>query len=222
MNKFINEDQTVITLPVPLGSTVYQVATKCGDFCTFQQELFDKIFPPVKEGRCGVDKPCHTVEWNVYKSALEFSNMEFILENWGVWVFPSEEAAQQRMKEIVDANRKKMRELGFSVREDGYGLTPDMDGEESPEGVNLVYTSPRGKTITFTKYTDNRKNDVQGYTSYMCPSCHNKYRNILGERAWADRGLDSCCVRGCENEMEEYGYVVDFRENEVAIVSESV
>lgn len=126
--KFINEDKTVITLPVPLGSTVYQVVTNCGDFCTFQQELFDKVFPPTKEGRCGVGKPCHTVEWNVYKPTLKFSNMEFILENWGIWVFPTEEAAQQRMKEVVEGNRKKMQDLGFALRENGYGMVKENAG----------------------------------------------------------------------------------------------
>lgn len=120
--RYLNEEKTVITLPVPLGTTVYQVTTGCGDFCTFQQELFDKAFPPVKEGRCGKDKPCHTAEGNVYKHTLKFSNLEYVLNNWGVWVFPDEEDAKRRMKEVVENNRKKMRELGFSIREDGYGL----------------------------------------------------------------------------------------------------
>lgn len=135
--KYINEDKTLITLPVPMGNTVYQVAAKCGDFCTFQQELFDKIFPPVKEGRCGVDKPCHTVEWNVYKIVLKFSNMEYVLENWETWVFPTEEAAQQRMKEIVEGNRKKMRDLGFAIREDGYGLMEGNGNEEVRSGKEI-------------------------------------------------------------------------------------
>lgn len=129
--KFINENKTIITLPVPLGSTVYQVATKCGDFCTFQQKLFDKVFPPVKEGRCGVDKPCHTVEWNIYKPTLKFSNMEYVLENWGIWVFATEEAAKQRMKEVLENNRKKMQELGFAIRDkDGYGFIGEVSENE--------------------------------------------------------------------------------------------
>lgn len=125
-NEYINDEKTIITLPVPLGSTVYQVTTKCGDFCTFQQDLFDKIFPPTEKGRCGVKKPCHTVPYQIYKSKLKFHNMEFVLENWETWVFPTEEAAERRMKEIVEGNRKKMLELGFALREDGYGLVGDI------------------------------------------------------------------------------------------------
>lgn len=128
--KFINEDKTVITLPVPLGSTIYQVSTKCGDFCTFQQELFDKIFPPTKEGRCGKEKPCHAVEAIIYKKKLEFSNMEYVLKNWETWFFLTEDAAEQRMKEVVEANRKKMLELGFNLRDDGYGLIGEVSKHE--------------------------------------------------------------------------------------------
>lgn len=219
--KYISDDKRVITLPVPLGSTLYQVATECGDFCLFQQERFDKIFPPTKEGRCAKDMPCHTMEWNVYKIVLKFSNIEFVLENWEKWVFPSEEAAQQRMKDVVESNRKKMQELGFAIREDGYSfVSPEQEGVESNGEHCLVFTSPRGKKITFAKYTDNRKNTVQAYTSYICPSCYNKYRGVLGKRAWRDIGLGGCCVLGCESEsdMGEYGYVVDFEESEVSLL----
>lgn len=133
--KYLNDDKTVITLPVPLGTELFQVTTRCGDFCTFQEELFDKHFPPIKEGRCGQDKPCHTVYWHVYKIKLKFSNLETVLEQYGTWIFPTEEAAQKRAAEIVERNRKTMRELGFSMTDVGHGFTDAVSDNEKEDRI---------------------------------------------------------------------------------------
>lgn len=125
--KYINEEKTVIALPVPLGTTLYQVTTKCGDFCTWQEGRFDKAFPPTKKGRCGCDKPCHTVEWHIYKITLSFSNMEYVLNNFGTWVFVNKKEAERRSTEIVENNRNTMKQLGFEMREDGYGLVNENE-----------------------------------------------------------------------------------------------
>lgn len=127
--KYINEDKTIITLPVPLGTTLYQVTTGCGDFCMWQEDRFNKVFPPIKEGRCGHDKPCHTVEWHIYKITLAFHNMEYMLNNFGTWVFASRKEAEKRSTEIVENNRNLMRQYGFEMRKDGYGLTKEATNE---------------------------------------------------------------------------------------------
>ena len=72
---------------------------------------------------------------------------------------------------------------------------------------NLVYTSPRGKTITFDDWTEAEDfGNVPFVWVSMCPSCHNKYRGILGNRC-VDGGSGICSVKGCVNESEWY---VDF------------
>ena len=74
----------------------------------------------------------------------------------------------------------------------------------------LIYTSARGKTITFDDYTDERT-EYGSYWVGMCRSCHAKYRGILGGRC-DDSGSGVCSVHGCTNEAEWY---VDFSADEV-------
>lgn len=89
---------------------------------------------------------------------------------------------------------------------------PSMFSDEEC-GVNMVYVSPRGKTITFDDYMDNTK-EYQSYWVEMCPHCRNKYRGILGKRA--DSGArGTCSVAGCDNEAE---YYADFNEKEVRFI----
>ena len=69
------------------------------------------------------------------------------------------------------------------------------------------------KGISFDDYVNN----VSEYNSYwveMCPSCYNKYKDILGNRV-DDGGCacGTCSVYGCENEAD---YYVDFNKDEVS------
>ena len=74
---------------------------------------------------------------------------------------------------------------------------------------NLVYTSKTGKQIVFDDWTkDDEYNS--GWVS-MCPSCHRKYRGILGNRC-DDCGSGWCSVKGCERQADWY---VDFSPSEV-------
>ena len=81
--------------------------------------------------------------------------------------------------------------------------------------LNMVYTSKRGKQITFDDFEDNTA-DFDSYWGEMCPSCHNKYRGILGDRA-SIGAMGTCSVKGCENEAD---YYVDFNKNEVSFIEE--
>lgn len=83
--------------------------------------------------------------------------------------------------------------------------------------LDMVYTSKRGKQITFDDFVDNALvDDFGSYWVEMCPHCHNKYRSILGNRA-DDGGTacGTCSVKGCENEAD---YYVDFNRNEVSFI----
>lgn len=125
--RYLNEEKTVITLPVPLGTELYQVETRCGDFCTFQEKHFDKCFPRVKGGRCGVGMPCHTVPWSVSKLTLDFSNIEWVLKDYGTRIFPTKKQAEKRMAEIITDNRVAMRVMGFNMRDDGHSMQEDAN-----------------------------------------------------------------------------------------------
>ena len=123
MNKFINEDKTVITLPVPLGSTLYTVGT------VWQQKRFSELYSPVKEQQSGYNH-MEPVDWYIKKISFAFSNMEYVFENWGTWVFATEEEAKRRSKEVKEKIRMDMLEKGYVFREDGsYSLFGKWIGE---------------------------------------------------------------------------------------------
>lgn len=80
----------------------------------------------------------------------------------------------------------------------------------------LLYTSARGKHIVFDdwvydSYEDQHGNPVPFAWVGMCPSCHRKYRGILGNRC-DNAGSGACSVKGCEQMAEWY---VDFSADEV-------
>lgn len=112
----------ILSLPVQLGSELYEVSTNCGNFCYFQKDLFNRCFPVNVGGHCGRDKPCHTVEWNIYKICFSLSNIEMVLEDFGVWIFSSEEEARARQREVLKSHRETMRSLGFEMRADGVAI----------------------------------------------------------------------------------------------------
>ena len=80
----------------------------------------------------------------------------------------------------------------------------------------MIYTSSRGKRIKFDAWEDDRiENGI--YWVDMCPSCHNKYKGILGKRAHKDgSGIASWYVCGCENTNADW--YVDFDPNEVYVI----
>ena len=120
--QYINEDKTIITLPVPLGSILYQPVISCGDFCLFQKERFDVMFPPdEKESRCIRAVPCHTHTCTISQFTFTLNNLDDVLNDFGKWCFLSEQEAMQKGEEIIRENRTKMKEFGFRMNEDGYG-----------------------------------------------------------------------------------------------------
>lgn len=79
--------------------------------------------------------------------------------------------------------------------------------------MDMIYTSRRGKKIVFDDYVNNTF-EYNSYWVGMCPSRHNKYKNILGNRV-DDCGSGYCSVKGCSNEAS---YYVDFDMNEVEFI----
>ena len=80
----------------------------------------------------------------------------------------------------------------------------------------LRYISPRGKEITFDAWEDEREEYGTIWVD-MCPSCHNKYRGILGNRASESPSAEAACyVKGCSNAVG--GWYVDFKVDEVEFI----
>lgn len=128
--EYLSEDKRTIKLPVPLGSIVYEAVTKCGDFCLFQERKFDSIFPKNgKDSHCGKEKPCHTISRGCKELPLTLNNLGAILEDWDVWYFATKKEAEEASAKIAAEHAARMKELGFFVRDDGYGKTADADEE---------------------------------------------------------------------------------------------
>ena len=81
---------------------------------------------------------------------------------------------------------------------------------------DMIFVSARGKQIVFDDYEkfDEDEYEDAAYWTYMCPSCHKKYRGILGKRCANDGSGDaSCGVKGCEN--TNANWYVDFAKADV-------
>ena len=85
--------------------------------------------------------------------------------------------------------------------------------------MNMVFKAPCGEKIIFDDFADNTE-EFESFWVEMCPSCYDKYKGILGNRA-DDGGTAcaTCSVKGCENEAD---YYVDFAANEVQFVEDEV
>lgn len=128
LTKYINNDKTIINLPVPLGTVLYCVVLKCGDFCHWQKQKFNKTF---ERSQCFAESPCHTVNWHIYEMPLKLSNIEYVLKDFGVWLFTDKREAERVAAEIIEKNRKTMSNHGFMMTEDGYGLIKENEGDIS-------------------------------------------------------------------------------------------
>ena len=74
---------------------------------------------------------------------------------------------------------------------------------------NLLFTSPKGKTILFdyfTKETDEEFAADRPYWAEMCPRCRRKYGKILAGH-FDDGAVGRCSVARCFNDAS---YYVDF------------
>lgn len=90
------------------------------------------------------------------------------------------------------------------------------DNEGEPQKV-MVYTSPRGKTITFDDWEDETE-EYGIFWAEMCPRCRNKFRGILGKRISDDGAVGTCYVQGCWNEAT---YYAEFNKNEITFQSDT-
>lgn len=114
------DNNKIINLPVPFGSTVYTYVTTCGDFCLFQSEKF------LKRGFCcGDNSPCHTKLHGTRKIVLNYETLGRVLTEWGKTIFATPEEAAQAGKKLIKEHQSIMLSYGFLMDENGYS---DMSG----------------------------------------------------------------------------------------------
>lgn len=126
--RYISNDKTVINLPVPLGTKLYYVVLKCGDFCHWQGKKFHETFT---ESQCFAESPCHTAKSLIYEQIFTLSNLEFVLNNYGIRLFVEKNEAEKVAFEAIKRNREIMSNHGFMMTEDGYGLIKENEGDIS-------------------------------------------------------------------------------------------
>ena len=80
----------------------------------------------------------------------------------------------------------------------------------------MEFTSPKGRKIRFDDFVDHTE-EYGLYLANLCPSCRNKYRNVLKGKVTDDGSKASVCsVEECENGNAHY--LVDFDSTEVKII----
>ena len=86
----------------------------------------------------------------------------------------------------------------------------------------MVFVSKKNKTrIVFDDFVDDgddgNENDFR-FWAYMCPKCHNKYRNALKGKCSESATYDvTCSVDGCDRDAKWY---VDFSEDDISFIEE--
>lgn len=125
MKKYISNNKKVISLPVPLGTTVYQVNTTCGDFCLFQKENFNNLVPYKEQGRCSNILPCHTIGKEPREIELNINNLS-LLNEWEKTIFESYNEAKDKTKELVHKNIKYLKNNNILIDEKGYSKNTSL------------------------------------------------------------------------------------------------
>ena len=65
---------------------------------------------------------CHTQLHSIRKFVFELSNIERVLNNFGVWIFETEEEATEKATKIIHERINTLINQGFNIDEKGYGV----------------------------------------------------------------------------------------------------
>lgn len=123
----IKRPQYYISIPVPLGTTLYTYDLKCCDACYFQGKLFEEKFPKNDgEHRCGV-LPCHTRYIRTREIIFTLENVSFVLKYYNKSLFDTPEKAETAGKKLAEDNRITLEKLGFTFDEKGYSTKNEED-----------------------------------------------------------------------------------------------
>ena len=108
-----HEFQYSVNIPVPMGSKVWTFWTTCCNACAFQPRENQQI-------HCDRGAPCHTLRHAIMSKDMSFSNMEEIINGWGIYYFKTAKEAEVAGEKRIAANIQKMRALGYDIDDKGY------------------------------------------------------------------------------------------------------
>lgn len=112
----ISEDKKIITLPVPLGTTVYTFNTRCNDACTFQKDKINQMESIDKmQISCSQDAICHIKLIGTLCESLTLRNLYYILPDWGTKWFATEDEAFAAGTKLVEEHKNRMAKLGLEL-----------------------------------------------------------------------------------------------------------
>lgn len=106
----ISDDDKVITLAVPLGTTVYQVITNCENICWDSEKWKPLINAPYRIKGCSSFSACHTRYCGVKDIIVSLSNIMILNGSWGKTVFASMSEAEEAGMRLVADNKKRLEE----------------------------------------------------------------------------------------------------------------
>ena len=108
-----NEFAHSVKIPVPMGAKVWTFWTTCCNACAFQPRKNQEIY-------CDRGAPCHTLRHAIQHKTMSFSNMEEIINGWGIYYFATAKEAEAAGEKRIAANIQKMRALGYDIDDKGY------------------------------------------------------------------------------------------------------
>lgn len=121
---FLDKNKKTINLPIAIGDTFYMTHTTCGNFCLYNKELFDKLYPDNTK-RCNSKNLCHTVKLETTECKLDWNNIILVLENWNTRCFKTKNEAELYINTQIEYRRNKLISMGFLVNENGQGYNQE-------------------------------------------------------------------------------------------------
>ena len=112
MYDVMNEDKTVIYLPVPMESLVYTPMYRCNDACSHYGQQFREAFP---DARCTWECPGHIKVHGVKHALLTYQNLGKVLEGWMTRYFPTKGQAREFAEKVVQEHKELMEQHGIPV-----------------------------------------------------------------------------------------------------------
>lgn len=143
----INEDRTIITLDIPLGTDVYSFKTNCNNTC--YRNASDNMEQPIEPEltaktramniTCNGSSPCHVLFMGAEKTTIDIHNFSDILPLLNTKYFLTFKDAYKAGIALVMKNRQLLDEQNIPYgKKDKHLIKTDyIHGVRTPESIAL-------------------------------------------------------------------------------------
>lgn len=107
ISKFLSKDKKTINLPVPYGSTVYELETDCNNCCAIYPSSIRNQIP----FKCDREAICHTKFRGVRPIEVTIDNLGYILKYWRHYIFDNPRAAEMEGKFLAHMHSSQFEDL---------------------------------------------------------------------------------------------------------------